>query len=73
MLVENYYYDHSLWSSDRMGIFGSVPVLDTNSSFHHYLSFTDDCEEEIKVDELLSAQLNTLADYLFNLANDREQ
>lgn len=22
LLVENYNYDHSLWSSDRMGIFG---------------------------------------------------
>ena len=27
LLVENYNYDHSLWSSDRMGIFGKFICL----------------------------------------------
>ena len=27
LLVENYNYDHSLWSSDRMGIFGQYIAL----------------------------------------------
>ena len=27
LLVENYNYDHSLWSSDRMGIFGQHVAL----------------------------------------------
>ena len=27
LLVENYNYDHSIWSSDRMGIFGQYIAL----------------------------------------------
>ena len=41
LLVENYNYDHSLWSSDRMGIFG------TSQLFIALLSYMDDREEEM--------------------------
>ena len=46
LLVENYNYDHSLWSSDRMGIFGSKSVLDQDASFHRCLSLMDGRGEE---------------------------
>ena len=36
LLVENYNYDHSLWSSDRMGIFGQY----TLSPFSRTLIFS---------------------------------
>ena len=41
LLVENYNYDHSLWSSDRMGIFG------TSHLFIALLSYMEDREEEM--------------------------
>ena len=41
LLVENYNYDHSLWSSDRMGIFGTFHL------FIAQLSYMDDREEEM--------------------------
>ena len=48
LLVENYNYDHSLWSSDRMGIFGPKSVLE-RLSFHCCTFFMDGREEEIHV------------------------
>lgn len=55
LLVENYNYDHSIWSSDRMGIFGLESGLNKDSSFHYCSSFTDDCEEEF---QLIKQSLN---------------
>ena len=61
LLVENYNYDHSLWSSDRMGIFGPKSVLEEDTSFHYFLSFMDGREEEIQVEEPYSSMLDTVA------------
>ena len=47
LLVENYNYDRSLWSSDRMGIFGNYALsCYAEPTFHQRASFMEPFGEE---------------------------